>query len=114
LLNLLHDEWLTRLPEKWEIILLIIVGLVAGGLAALRPPYAVVSALSISFVILCAAFWFVWHRHVWFDWVVPTAVQMPLGLVWSIGSQYLLESRRPKELGRAFGFYLSAQMADKN
>lgn len=113
LLNLLHGEWLTRLPEKWEIIFLIIVGLVAGGLAVLRPPIAVVSALGISFAILGAAFWFVWHRHVWFDWMVPAAVQMPLGLVWSIGSQYLLESRRRKELRRAFGFYLSPQMADK-
>jgi adenylate cyclase len=36
-----------------------------------------------------------------------------LGLVWSVGSQYLLESRRRKELRRAFGFYLSPQMADK-
>ena len=45
--------------------------------------------------------------------MVPAAIQMPLGLVWSVGSQYLLESRRRKELRRAFGFYLSPQMADK-
>ena len=45
--------------------------------------------------------------------MVPAAIQMPLGLAWSVGSQYLLESRRRKELRRAFGFYLSPQMADK-
>jgi adenylate cyclase len=45
--------------------------------------------------------------------MVPAAIQMPLGVVWSIGAQYLLESRRRKELRRAFGFYLSPQMADK-
>jgi adenylate cyclase len=45
--------------------------------------------------------------------MVPAAVQLPLGLAWSVGSQYLLESRRKKELRRAFGFYLSPQMADK-
>jgi adenylate cyclase len=113
LLNLLRGEWLTRVPVKWEAAVLIIVGLIAGALAALRPSLAVASALIVSFSIACLACWFVWHRHVWFDWMIPAAIQMPLGLVWSVGSQYLLESRRRKELRRAFGFYLSPQMADK-
>jgi adenylate cyclase len=113
LLNLLRGEWLTRTPEKWEAAILIIVGLIAGALAALRPSLAVASALIVSFAIAGLACWFVWHRHIWFDWMVPAAIQMPLGLVWSVGSQYLLESRRQKELRRAFGFYLSPQMADK-
>src|SRR5205085_6616995 len=85
----------------------------AGALAALRPPLAVASALVISLAIASLACWFVWHRHVWFTWMVPAAVQIPLGLAWSVGSQYLLESRRRKELRRAFGFYLSPQMADR-
>jgi adenylate cyclase len=55
----------------------------------------------------------VWHQQIWFNWLVPAAVQIPIGLAWSVGSQYLLESRRRKELRRAFGFYLSPQMADK-
>ena len=45
--------------------------------------------------------------------IVPATVQMPLGLAWAVGSQYVLESRRRKELRTAFGFYLSPQMADK-
>jgi adenylate cyclase len=113
LLNLLRGEWLTRIPEKWESIVLIIVGLTAGALAALRPSLAVALALIVSGTIVSLAFWFVWHRHLWFDWMVPAAIQMPLGLVWSIGSQYFLESRRRKALRRAFGFYLSPQMADR-
>ena len=79
----------------------------------MRPSFAVVSALIVSGAIACLAFWCVWHQHVWFDWMIPAAIQMPLGLAWSVGSQYLLESRRRKELRRAFGFYLSPQMADK-
>lgn len=113
LLNLLHGEWLTRLPSRWENVLIIVVGLLAGSLAALRPSLASVSALIMSLAIACLACWFVWHRHVWFDWMVPAAIQLPLGLVCSISSQYLLESRRRKELRRAFGFYLSPQMADR-
>jgi len=113
LLNLLRGDWLTRLPKKSETAILIVVGLIAGLLAALRPSLAVAATLVVSFTIACLAFWGVWHRHVWFDWLIPAAVQMSLGLVWSVGSQYLLESRRRKELRRAFGFYLSPQMADK-
>jgi adenylate cyclase len=113
LLNLLRGEWLTRLPESQEILIIILAGAIAGLLTAVRPFFAVLSALLASFGIVCLAFWCVWHQHVWFDWMVPAAVQMPLGLVWSIGSQYLLESRRRKELRRAFGFYLSPQMADR-
>jgi adenylate cyclase len=113
LLNLVRGEWLTRISSKREAAVIILVGLIAGALAALRPSFAVTSALIASFAIACLAFWFVWHRQVWFDWMVPAAIQMPLGLAWSVGSQYLLESRRRKELRRAFGFYLSPQMADK-
>ena len=113
LLNLLRGEWLTRISESQESIIIILAGLVAGLMAAVRPFFAAFSALIVSFAITVLAFWSVWHQHVWFDWLVPAAIQMPLGLAWSVGSQYLLESRRRKELRRAFGFYLSPQMADR-
>jgi adenylate cyclase len=113
LLNLLRGEWLTRLLSREEMLIILFAGLLAGALAALRPFLAIVSTLLISFAITGSAFWMVWHQHLWFDWMVPAAIQMPLGLAWSIAAQYLLESRRRKELRRAFGFYLSPQMADK-
>ena len=113
LLNLLRGEWLTRLPLRSETILIVIVGLLAGALALVRPSIATTLALAGSVAIGCIACWSVWHQRVWFDWLVPAGIELPLGLVWSIGSQYLLESRRRKELRRAFGFYLSPQMADK-
>jgi adenylate cyclase len=113
LLNLLREDWLTRIPGKWEAAILIVVGLIAGALALCRPVFAVLAGAVFSLAMTCLACWLVWHQHVWFDWMVPAAVQVPLGLAWSVGSQYLLESRRRKELRRAFGFYLSPQMADK-
>jgi adenylate cyclase len=113
LLNLLRGEWLTRLPEKQEVVIIVLAGLIAGLMAAVRPVFAAFSTLLAGFAITCLAFWSVWNQHTWFDWLVPAAIQMPLGLAWSVGSQYLLESRRRKELRRAFGFYLSPQMADK-
>ena len=113
LLNLLRGDWLTRLPQNQETLIIILAGLVAGLLAAARPFFAVIAAVLASFAIVSLAFWSVWYQHFWFDWMVPATIQMPLGLAWSVASQYLLESRRRKELRRAFGFYLSPQMADK-
>ncbi|KAF5408488.1 MAG: CHASE2 domain protein [Candidatus Udaeobacter sp.] len=113
LLNLLRSDWLTRMPLNRETALIMFIGLVAGGLAFFRPLVAALIAVIISIGIVCGACWLVWDHRTWFAWVVPAAVQMPLGLAWAVGSQYLLESRRRKELRTAFGFYLSPQMADK-
>lgn len=113
LLNLLRGEWLTRIPANTEIALIVIVGLLAGGLAALRPWFAASAAVLTSIAIACVASWYVWNDRVWFAWLIPAAVEIPLTLAWSVGSQYLLESKRRKELRKAFGFYLSPQMADK-
>jgi adenylate cyclase len=113
LLNLLHGEWLTRFSSKQEMIAIILAGLLAGALGFLRPWIATVAGLLGLVAIGCVACWMVWMHRVWFPWLIPAAVQMPAGLAWSVGSQYLLESRRRKELRKAFGFYLSPQMADK-
>ena len=114
LLNLLRREWLVRKSESWEMMLVIAVGLLVGGFSLLRPGFPVVgAALAISLGITAWAFWMMWNQRVWFDWAVPVMVQVPFGLIWSIGSQYLLEARRQKELRKAFGFYLSPEMADK-
>jgi adenylate cyclase len=113
LLNLLRGEWLTRIPARWEVAILIVVGVIAGALALTRPFFAVVTSVIFSLAMTCLACWLVWNQRVWFDWMVPATVQIPFGLAWSVGSQYLLESRRRKELRRAFGFYLSPHMADK-
>ena len=113
LLNLLRGDWLTRIPSNEEAVIVIVVGLIAGAFALSRPLFAVTISVIFSLAMMCLACWLVWNQHVWFDWMVPAAVQIPIGLVWSVGSQYLLESRRRKELRRAFGFYLSPQMADR-
>jgi adenylate cyclase len=113
LLNLLRGEWLTRMPVTWETALIVVSGLVAGSLAFLRPLMASLLTVIVSIAIACIACWLVWYQRTWFAWLVPDGVQMPFGLAWAVGSQYLLESRRRKELRAAFGFYLSPQMADK-
>ena len=113
LLNLLRSEWLTRMPLNRETVFIVFIGFLAGGLGFFRPLVATLLAVIISLAIACGASWLVWQQRTWFAWMIPAAVQMPFGLIWAIGSQYLLESRRRKELRNAFGFYLSPEMADK-
>jgi adenylate cyclase len=112
LLNLLRGDWLTRMALTRETALIVFIGLLAGLLAFLRPLPATILAILISVALACCACLLVWHERIWFAWLIPSAIQVPFGLVWSVSSQYLLESRRRKELRKAFGFYLSPQMAD--
>jgi adenylate cyclase len=113
LLNLLRHEWLTEMSIRAQIGLLLAVAVFAAFLAIFRPWLATLIGIAASGLLTFGACWLVWHRHIWFEWLTPAAVQVPFAIAWSVGSQYLLESRRRKELRRAFGFYLSPQMADR-
>ncbi|MFL6529535.1 MAG: CHASE2 domain-containing protein [Chthoniobacterales bacterium] len=113
LLNLARGEWLTRVPREYETALVVVFGLLLGGFALLRPLPVTALAAALAFAITVVATWMFVARGVWFAWLVPVAVQLPIAHVWSVGSQYYRESRRRKELRRAFGFYLSSDMADK-
>ena len=112
LLNLLRGDWLTRMDRTHETALLIVIGALAGLLATMRPSISVMAGMVAAVVVVCLAFGLVWNERVWFAWVIPAGLQIPFALLWSVASQYLLESRRRKELRRAFGFYLSPEMAD--
>ncbi len=113
LLNLINGNWLTRLPAKQETLLVLAVGLLLGLLAWVRPLFATAAAILATLALVATVWWMVWHERVWFSWLVPVAIQIPAGLFWSLGVQYYSEARRRKELRRAFGFYLSPQMAEK-
>ena len=113
LLNLLRGDWLTRLSPPTEMFLVVVFGLLLGLLALMRPLFATLVAIAAALAVTCLVLWGVWNHRVWCNWLVPVAVQIPVALLWSLGSQYYLEARRRKELRRAFSFYLSPEMAEK-
>ena len=113
LLNLVEGSWLRRMTPTHELILVLLVGLGTGALGFLRPGLASLVALIAALGIAACACALAWGDRTWFAWLVPAGLQLPVGFVWAVGSQYVLESRRRKELRKAFGFYLSPAMADR-
>jgi adenylate cyclase len=113
-LNLLHKDWIKRLNLPLEYLLVILCGLGLGATLGLARPWpafglAILSAL----IITAAAVYFQLKQYIWFAWLIPVAVQTPLALVWSVGYQYVVESRRRNRLHRAFDGYLSPHIANR-
>lgn len=114
LLNLLRGDWLTRAPQPLESRLVIAFAIAITGLLSwLRPQRALPVALACALAIAIGACWSVWHRNVWWNWLVPAAVVTPAALVWSVGANYLLEARRRAAMHRAFSLYFSKNFADQ-
>ena len=114
LLNLLRGEWLTRIPERTELaIVLVMGGLLGAGLPWFRPHIAAAVAVAVFIAVGTLAVWLFTRHHLWFAWMVPAFVQAPLALVWAVGARYFVEERRRNVLREAFAHYLSPQMADR-
>lgn len=83
-LNLLRRDWLRRLSPWSESGLVLLAGLLAGaGCARLRPLLALVVGGGSAALVGLVAMLQVWHTHVWFPWLVVSAIQIPVALLWS-------------------------------
>jgi adenylate cyclase len=113
LLNLLHHDWLERVPlalERWSVVL---IGIALGLLRWLRPWRAVFVAGFSAGAILVAACLLQWHSRLWCNWAVPVFLQIPLGVGLAVASRYYIEERGKRKLRNAFGFYLSPDLANE-
>jgi adenylate cyclase len=114
LLNLVRGDWLTRLGFAQESALVFIWGiLISVVLLRLRPWPATLFAPAVFCVFALTAVYVQARWHVWFSWLVPAGVQTSIALVWSVGFQFVMESRRRRKLRNAFAAYLSPYMADR-
>jgi adenylate cyclase len=114
LLNLLRGDWLERLVTGLEVACLLIAAVFAGCILNRCSPVRATIAGVLAIAVLCAAaVCGAWFERIWWAWLIPAAVQIPFGVVWSVGTQYLAETRRRAALRRAFSLYLSPHMADK-
>lgn len=113
-LNILNRDWLTRSSCGWEITIVLLWGvLMGGGLSFLRPWNAAWVAILGSGAIAGTSIWTQSHWQIWWPWLVPAVAQSSVAFLWSVGFQYVVETRRRKKLRQAFGAYLSPMMADQ-
>jgi len=117
LLNLLRHDWLERPSTGTEAWLIILYGvgvtILLSFVCSFCPFRASGTAVVASLIVAAVASWSAWQSHIWFDWLVPAAVQTPAALFWGVGANYLVEARRRAAIRRAFSLYLSPHMADE-
>jgi len=88
-LNLLRGDYLRRLDWITERIIILAFGAIVGaGLVFLRPLQAVGAALVSVTLIALADYYCFAEWHLWFPCLVPTLVQIPMALIWSVVANY--------------------------
>ncbi len=117
LLNLLRGEWMTRLSPATETRLIVLLGL---GIAAFLSfvcsfcPFRMTLVAGFVMILgVAVVCWGVWQQRIWFNWLIPAAIETPIALFWSLTSRYFLEARQQRAIRRAFGLYLSPHMANE-
>ena len=77
-LNLLRDEWLTRMSTGLQVLLLVVCGAWFGfGLSLFRPvPGAGIAVLGMLLTAIAACLLF-WYAQVWFSWLFIAGAQIP-------------------------------------
>ena len=112
--NLVQRTWLTRLAPEAEAGLIVLYGLAIGWLATFVVPSRGIPGMFLIATVAMTSAYVLFHSfHLWYGWMIPVGVQLPLGIVWSTGTQYFVEAKRRAVLRRAFSFYLSGHMADR-
>ncbi|MCF7674161.1 MAG: adenylate/guanylate cyclase domain-containing protein [Akkermansiaceae bacterium] len=121
LANLLQGNWLVRSDRRFDLTLVIIVGLLLGaGFTLLRPVRGIAVAIVLVTVATLAGVLAVHQSNFWFPWSVPAFLQVPMALVWGVASQSYIErffrlrlTREQAAIRAAFAKYLSPQMLDR-
>ncbi len=106
--NLFHKDWQQRIPFWLELTVVLALG---GGLGWLlprwRPLPAVGASLGVALGVvalgcLCQLRW-----NLWFGWMTPFAIQIPLVLVWGILFHSIRSYFEAEFLNRSLALYLS-------
>jgi CHASE2 domain-containing sensor protein len=84
-LNLVNKEWLEQLGPVPEFLTVVIFGIAAAfGFLSLRPWIAAAVSI-IGFVVLAGSAVFLFSgSRLWFAWLIPGAVQIPVALSWAV------------------------------
>jgi adenylate cyclase len=113
-LNLIHGDWLTRLPPKLEFMVIIFSGILFGfGLAFFRPLVASGLAILAAVVVIVLAHFLFWEYRLWFSWMLIVAVQIPIALLWSVIFNSVQLYVQNKLFEQSLEMYLSPKLVKK-
>lgn len=101
MLNLVREDWLTRLSPAGELGVLLTAAVLFGfGLSFFRPmPGLLIAVCGVATTVVVAGVKFHVDR-VWFPWAIVAAVQIPAGFVWCLVSksiEWYVQKRRMEE-----------------
>lgn len=112
-LNLLRGDWLSRLPAKAELAILIACGVLSGfGLARLRPLAATGFAFLFTVIVVGLAYWSFVHLRVWFPWLL-VIVQIFTALACSVVFNSIRLYVQNKLFEASLALYLSPKLIKK-
>lgn len=102
-LNLQRGDYLLRMDPVVEVSLMLFLGLlIGGGLAVLRPKTSALVAVFGGIVFVGVITLSVWHTLFWFNWLIPLAIQVPIGLAFAIGRRQPAPIPIPTDLTTEF------------
>ena len=108
-LNLLRQDWLTRLPVWLEIMLVVLTGLGAGfGLSTFYSRLATVVALATGLLVVLVAWVLFRYQLIWFVWLI-LALQLFFALIWSWGYNSIQSYVEREVLERSLALHLPAR-----
>src|SRR6185436_4889484 len=57
--------------------------------------------------------WWLEHHRVWYNWLVPVAIQMPVAIAWSWAANSFLEARKRAAMAKEAAYYLPRPVMDQ-
>jgi len=84
-LNLVNDEWLRRLAQWPEALILLFTGtLLGGGLCRMRRRSAFACGAAVAVTVILGAVSCSYFTNYWFPWLVVAGGQVPCALAWAL------------------------------
>ena len=108
LANLSRSEWLRRPSALVEAGLIVIIGALIGcALPRLRPLQGTGLAIGASVLLTALAFELQWRARIWFPWMIPVVIQIPVALTWAILFHAMRSYLASRVLEHSLSLYLS-------
>lgn len=110
--NLRDGDWLQRADPLNEYLLYALISVVVCLiLARLDPLHAILTTVLIVAAMFVGSIVHQWSTLSFYNWLLPVTVQVPTAFAWAVGIRFGVERRKRERYRRAFGLYVSEDLA---